>query len=340
MARWEMFSIAGCDWARLASLPGATLFHSDRWARVLERGFHGAVQVLALVDDDGTLLAALPGCRLACGPVRILYGLFPKGNFAGSADAIAPHLESFRKTCEGLGIHMVRVIACEDSPVTDLPGVRRESHVRHVLDLSGKTPEGLWEGYGQGVRRQLRRAEKAGIAIRPIRREEFPQFHEMQTEMLVRNRSAGGLGPDFYEAIWDEFAPDGKAEFLVAEKDGRVVGAIVGLHGPQVTYYFAGCSRTDALEMRPNDLLMHTLIQNAIRRGSRSFDFLSSSADDEGLIRFKAKWGAEARPFDHLEWWFSTPHKWLWHTVMFVVRYRLGAALVRLARRLTERASP
>jgi hypothetical protein len=126
----------------------------------------------------------------------------------------------------------------------------------------------------------------------------------------------------------------------VAEKNGAVAGAIVGIHEPPLTYYFAGCSRTDALEMRPNDLLMHALIRSAVRRGSRQFDFLSSSADDVGLIRFKAKWGAEARRFDHLEWWFSTPHKWIWDTVMLVVRYRLGATLVRWARRLTERAGP
>ena len=336
MAQWKVLSGSECDWSRLASLPGATVFHSLRWSRVLERGFNGSVLVLALQDESGALLAAWPGCLMTLGPVRILYGVFPKGNFVGSAETIAANLPGFQAACRERGVHFLRMIACEDDPVRDLPGGRCGRHVRHVLDLAGKTPEGLWEGYKKRVRRDVRVAEKAGLTVRPMRREEFPKFHQMLGEVHMRNAAATGIGPPFYEAIWDELAGDGTADFLVADQAGEPVAATVGIHDRGVTYYFAAFSRTDAMRLCPNDLLLHTLITRAIGRGARQFDLLSSGAHDEGLIRFKEKWGAEQRPFDLVECWFSSWRRWAWDAAMYAAQFRAGAAVLRLVRRMME----
>ena len=332
MLHWNVLTSADPEWQGLHTLPAATLFHSERWCRVLERGFGGPVEAPALLSGDGRVVAAWPACMLTLGPVRMLYGVFPKGNFVGEAESITEHLDGLRDVCRSRGVHAVRMIACENDPVRDLPGAIRTEQVRHVLDLAGRTPESLWDGYKQIVRRQVRQARKAGLEVRPMGREEFGAFHEMQAEMLARNTSATGLSPAFHEAIWDELAGDGTAEFLVAEGDGVPVGAIVGIHDGRVTYYFAGCSRTDALAMRPNDLLMHTLIEHAIERGAETLDFLSSAAGDAGLIRFKEKWGGERRPFDLLEWWFSPWRRGLWMAGMALARNRAGAAVIRWLR--------
>ncbi|MBM4017120.1 MAG: GNAT family N-acetyltransferase [Planctomycetes bacterium] len=333
MLRWEVLTSSDPRWGGLGRMPGATVFHSARWCRALERGFGGAVEAAALVDDSGAVAAAWPACRLRLGPVRMLYGVFPKGNFVGAAEAVLPQLPALPERLRRQGIHAVRMIACEDDPVRDLPGARRTSQVRHVLPLAGKTAAALWEGYRQVVRRQVRQAQRAGLAVRPMRRDEFPAFHAMQREMLARNASATGLAPQFHEAIWDELAGDGTAEFLAAEKSGDVAAAIVGIHDGATTYYFAGCSRTAALGLRPNDLLMHALIERAAARGAARLDMLSSDARDAGLIRFKEKWGAQPRPFDLLEWWFSRGRRWMWDAGMAVARHPAGAALVRLLRR-------
>jgi len=334
MPRWEILASSDPRWHGLGRAPGATVFHSQRWSRVLERGFGGPVEVAALLDDAGAVSAAWPACRLKLGPVRILYGVFPKGNFIGAAEVVSPQLPALAECLRSRGIHAVRMIACEDDPVRDLPGAASTAEVRHVLTLTGRTPESLWAGYPQGVRRQVRQAQKAGLAVRPMRREEFPEFHAMQREMLARNAAATGLAPAFYEAIWDELAAGGTAEFLVAETGGAAAAAIVAVHDGPVTYYFAGCSRTAALAMRPNDLLMHALIERAFVRGAQRLDFLSSDVRDSGLIRFKEKWGGEARPFDLLEWWFSPWRRGLWKAVMGIARSRAGAALIRWGRRL------
>jgi len=334
--RWQVFASSDPQWNAVKDLHGATVFHSARWARVLERGLGGPSYLVSLVDKDGRLVAAWPGCLVTVGPIRILYGVFPKGNFIGDAAAVLPRLAGFERACRELGAHMLRMIACEGDVVSHLPEARRAHHVRHVLSLAGHTPDSLWNGYKGRVRRDVRVGEKAGLVIRPMRHEDFPAFHAMLGEVHARNAAATAIGPAFYEALWDELVPDGTAEFLIAEKDGVPVAATVGIHDPPTTYYFAACSHSDAFRMAPNDLLVHHLINHAFEHGSQQFDFLSSSADDEGLIRFKAKWGSEERPFDLLEDWFSTWRKYVWDFGMFMAGHPRSAQLVRWIRRHHE----
>ena len=242
-------------------------------------------------------------------------------------------LPALAEVCRREGVHLVRMIACEDSPVRDLSGARRFGHVRHVLSLEGQTADGLWAGYKKRVRRDVRVAEKAGIAVRAMRREEFGAFAEMLAQVQSRNAAATAVGPEFYEALWDELAGDGTAEFLVADRQGEPVAVTVGVHDRDTTYYFAACSRTEALRLCPNDLLVKALIEKAVARGSRRFDFLSSDVSDKGLIAFKEKWGSEERPFDLLELWFSSWRRAAWDFGMRVAHSRTGAAVIRRLRR-------
>ena len=332
MLEWKILTSADPGWDALASLQGATIFYSAAYHRVIERGFGGPVRVVALVDEAGRVVAGWPACLWTVGPVRQLYGVYPKGNFVGPAEVVVSHMAGLADACRKADIHLVRMIACDDEPVRDLPGSRRISHLWHVLDLAGKTPESLWAGYKQRVRRDVRFAEKAGLSVRPMRRDEFPAFHAMYREMMDRNRATVAPGPGTYEALWEEFHDDGRAEFLVAQRaDGVPAAAIVGVHDRGVTYYYAACSRTDALNLCPNDLVMHSLIESAVRRGSRRFDFGSTYAGQEGLVRFKEKWGAERRQLDLLEWWFSAWRRRLWDFGMRVARNPLGAQAIRWA---------
>ena len=332
MSAWQILDATDARLEAVARLPGATIFHSVRWARVLARGFDCTVRVVALVGPGEEIVAAWPTCLLEIGPVRMLYGVFPKGNFVGDAGAVAAQLDALETPVRGAGVHALRMIACEDDPVRDLPGASRVRHVRHVLEIGGRSAEQIWKDYRKKIRRDVRVPMKAGYEARPMRREEFPAFHTMLGQVFVRNATATGLSPAFYEAVWDELVGDGTAEFIMADKDGKPHAAVVAIHDGPTTYYFAGCSRTDSMRDGVNDLTVHTLIASAARRGAERVDMLSSDADNAGLIRFKAKWGAEQRPFDILEWWFAPVRRLLFKTAVTVAHTRVGAVLVRRLR--------
>ena len=333
MSEWRILDATDGCLEAVSRLRGATVFYSTRWARVLARGFAWPVRVVALVEPGGRFVAAWPACTLKVGPIRMLYGVFPKGNFVGDAGAVAEHINGLEEIFRREGLHAVRMIACEDALIRGLPGASRARHVRHVLRIDGRSAEQVWHDYPKKIRRDVRVPMKAGYVTRPMRREEFPTFHRMMGEVFVRNAAATGPPREFYEAVWDEMVGDGTAEFIVADKDGDPHAAVVAIHDGPTTYYFAGCSWTDSMRDGVNDLTVHALIASAARRGAERVDMLSSDARHVGLIRFKAKWGADQRPFDVLEWWFAPLRHLLWKTGMAVAGTRAGAALIRRLRR-------
>ncbi|MFO8013064.1 MAG: GNAT family N-acetyltransferase [Phycisphaerae bacterium] len=332
MSEWQILDATDGCLEAVSHLRGATFFHSPRWTRVLVRGFDCTPRVVALVGPGGGFRAAWPACLLKMGPIRMLYGVFPKGNFVGDAGAIAEHIDGLGACVRREGLHAIRMIACEDTPIRGLPVGSRARHVRHVLEIDGRSAEQIWEDYPKKIRRDVRVPMKAGYVARPMRREEFPVFHRMMGEVFVRNAAATGLPPAFYEAVWDEMTDDGTAEFIVADKDGVPHAAVVAIHAGSTTYYFAGCSWTESMSDGVNDLTVHALIASAARRGAAEVDMLSSDARHAGLIRFKSKWGAERRPFDVLEWWFAPARHLLWKTGLAVADTRAGAALIRRLR--------
>ena len=74
---------------------------------------------------------------------------------------------------------------------------------------------------------------------------------------------------------------------------GRVVSMIVTASHGGDSYYLHGATDFNYGHMRPSDMLMCKAIRAAHDRRDRSFSFLPSPRKQEGLIRFKEKWGGE-----------------------------------------------
>ena len=66
---------------------------------------------------------------------------------------------------------------------------------------------------------------------------------------------------------------------------------LLGFNG-RLTYKYAA-SDPSKLDHRPNDWLVYNSIRIASEEGYRCFDFGISHKNQEGLRRFKSKWGAK-----------------------------------------------
>jgi CelD/BcsL family acetyltransferase involved in cellulose biosynthesis len=78
----------------------------------------------------------------------------------------------------------------------------------------------------------------------------------------------------------------------VITHDGRPIAASVFLCFGGTVIYKYGASATDTLSLRPNEWLMYQAICLASEEGFNRFDFGVSAKEQEGLRRFKKKWGA------------------------------------------------
>ena len=95
----------------------------------------------------------------------------------------------------------------------------------YALDLKGKTPEELMADFKSNTRGHIRKAEKMGVTVRELKREELKIFKDI-TEKTSHRRDFTDQPLEYYEAMYDLFVPRKEALFLLAEVEN---GATRGL---------------------------------------------------------------------------------------------------------------
>jgi Acetyltransferase (GNAT) domain len=149
------------------------------------------------------------------------------------------------------------------------------SHVRALrLDLSSLSSDDPFSGSEfTKLRKELRRAERAGATWRRGKEEDIDKFRQMLEE---RARGDGGRVPakPYFHALKGHFLPyeDQRAVF-VAEHEGKAVSVIFVIrHGP-VTFFVAGASSGRELAFSKMVQPMAGAVLWAKQHGSATFDF-------------------------------------------------------------------
>jgi Acetyltransferase (GNAT) domain len=103
----------------------------------------------------------------------------------------------------------------------------------------------------------------------------------------------------YYKVAWRRLHSKGLLRLLLAERieAGRrrlLGGILLLLYGQTVSFASAGWREEDQA-LRPNDVLHWRAIQDACTDGFRWYDFGDVALGNQGLARYKSKWGAEAK---------------------------------------------
>ena len=96
---------------------------------------------------------------------------------------------------------------------------------------------------------------------------------------------------EFFERIWQEFAPDGRLRTLLAGVGDEVIAAALFLEWNGVLYYKFGASLPEHLQVRPNDAIYWAGIRSGVERGLRLVDWGLSDLDQPGLVGVQAQVG-------------------------------------------------
>lgn len=114
------------------------------------------------------------------------------------------------------------------------------SHVRSLrLDLTALPREGPFEGSALSkVRREIRRAERAGAIARPARQEDIAQFRALH-ESQLHSQGKRIPRPEWYDRLAAYFlVPYHCGAMFVSELDGDLLSAaFVARHGSLATYF-------------------------------------------------------------------------------------------------------
>ncbi|MEU2059645.1 peptidoglycan bridge formation glycyltransferase FemA/FemB family protein [Streptomyces sp. NPDC013455] len=169
------------------------------------------------------------------------------------------------------------------------------------VPLAGRSLEDVHRGLNQQWRRNIKKAEKAGVKIVRGGREDLPAFYELYTETAARDRFIPRPLP-YFERMWSALTaehPD-RMRLYLAHHDGDLLAAatmlVVGGH----VWYSYGASTSRKREVQPSNAMQWRMMCDAHELGAHVYDFrgitdtLEESDHLLGLLRFKVGAGGEA----------------------------------------------
>jgi lipid II:glycine glycyltransferase (peptidoglycan interpeptide bridge formation enzyme) len=159
--------------------------------------------------------------------------------------------------------HMVR-LGLRRSPNTIQPPSTT------VLDISGEEDDVLARMKSKW-RYNVRLAERKGVTVRELHAADLPVFNQLMNETAARDGFAVHSA-DYYAAAFELFTPQWGA-FLLAEHEGKPLGALVVLVCGTMAWYVWGASSNHERSRMPNHALQWAAMRWARARGATCYDF-------------------------------------------------------------------
>ncbi len=171
-------------------------------------------------------------------------------------------------------------------------------------DGTRRTEHDVLAGMNQLWRRNIRKADKAGVAVSTGTREDLKAFHDLYVHTAQRDHfTPRPLA--YFETMYDALGADdpgdpGRISLWLAHHEGDLVAATIGARVGRHAWYSYGASSTDKREVRGSNAVQWAMIRAAIAEGADVYDLrgITDTLDPDdthvGLIQFKAGTGGEA----------------------------------------------
>jgi hypothetical protein len=152
-----------------------------------------------------------------------------------------------------------------------------------------RSPEELWTNYEHKVRKNVKKALRAGCSVRrDDRLEDVDTFLNVYEATMQRRDAAQWYRFDraFFAQLADGLAGSYQV-FSVLDADGKAVSVELVLEGDDYLYSFLGGTLQEAFPMSPNDLLKHEVASYGQQTGRRGYVLGGGYQKDDGIFRYK-----------------------------------------------------
>ena len=172
-----------------------------------------------------------------------------------------------------------------------------------LVDDTGarRTEADVLAGMNQLWRRNIRKADKAGVVVSTGAAEDLKAFHDLYVHTAERDRfTPRPLA--YFETMYDALGTEdpGRITLWLAHHEGDLVAATLGVRVGRHAWYSYGASSTDKRDVRGSNAVQWAMIRAAIADGADVHDLrgITDTLDPDdahvGLIQFKAGTGGEA----------------------------------------------
>jgi CelD/BcsL family acetyltransferase involved in cellulose biosynthesis len=287
------------SWRKLVNQTPSGVFHSPDWLQVLTDTYGWEFHAYMILDVRGEPCAGLPFCRIADMLGERIVAL----PFSDYCDPLVNNADGWRMLIDQLlPEHLPITVRClhNNLPLADERfSVFKEARW-HGLDLRPDL-DAIWKGMHESTHRAIRKSQREGLVVRPAQSEdELRVFFDMH--LKIRKYKYGLLAQpySFFQNIWRRFVEAQQGFILLALSEDKIVAADFFLICKDTLYYKFNASLPGDLSHRPNDLLIWEGIQCGKNLGLKLLDFGLSDIDQEGLVRYKRKFGTEEKTISFL----------------------------------------
>jgi vancomycin resistance protein VanK len=168
-------------------------------------------------------------------------------------------------------------------------------------DGSARTEDEVLKGMNQLWRRNIKKADKAGVEVTKGSANDLKLFHDLYVHTAERDGFTPrplGYFRTMVEALSAE-EPD-RISLWLAEHEGDLVASTISIRVGGHAWYSYGASSTDKRDVRGSNAIQWAMIRDALAAGADVYDLRGITdtldADDShvGLIQFKVGTGGEA----------------------------------------------
>ncbi|MFF1910160.1 lipid II:glycine glycyltransferase FemX [Streptomyces sp. NPDC058239] len=164
--------------------------------------------------------------------------------------------------------------------------------------------EEIRSNLNQQWRRNIKKAEKAGVKVVEGGYEDLPAFYELYRETAERDRFIP-RPLVYFQRMWTALRtedPD-RMRLYLAHHDGETLAAATMLTVGNHVWYSYGASTSRKREVQPNNAIQWRMMSDAHERGAAVYDLrgITDTLDESnhllGLLRFKVGTGGRAAEY-------------------------------------------
>jgi len=181
---------------------------------------------------------------------------------------------------------------CDDKELWTGIGYEWRDHLNFLIDLD-RPVEDIWASFSSSRRKNLRRSERSGVTVFEITgAEELGVFYELLQETYNRVK-VPLVSKMFFDTAFEVLVPKQMAHFFLARHEGEVIGARAVLTYKDLVYDWYAGARSEARKLCPDETLVWHILQWAVEKGYKWFNFGGAGKPDEeyGPREFKRRFG-------------------------------------------------
>jgi lipid II:glycine glycyltransferase (peptidoglycan interpeptide bridge formation enzyme) len=172
------------------------------------------------------------------------------------------------------------------------------------VPLQGRAESELLAGFNQLWRRNIKKAEKAGVEVSHGGYDDLPAFHEVYVETAERDGfTPRGLA--YFQRMWRSMSDEDpqRITLYLARHEGRVLAATTLVRVGRHSWYSYGASANQGRDVRPSNAVQWAMIRESRAQGCDVYDMrgISDTLDPAdplfGLIQFKLGTGGFAQEY-------------------------------------------